>query len=322
MSNILLTCAGRRTSLLRLFQSAARERGARVIAADNNALAPTLYLADKGFKLPRVASSEYIGELLKLTERENVSLIVPTIDTELRVMAENAELFATRGCTSLISAPGLIHVTSDKWLTARAAIEAGIRTPRSWLPESVDKRDLPERIFLKPRDGSASQHAYAVSKAQLHEVLPLVPNPIIQEELGGQEMTVDALLDLGGRPIHYVPRKRIRTLAGESIEGVTIEDDSLRAWLAGVLEFVSALGGRGPITLQAFLTEDGPVLTEINARFGGGFPLTYAAGGHYPEWILRNLGGEALQSCFGSYKAGLYMTRYSVEHFTDEPLWT
>jgi carbamoyl-phosphate synthase large subunit len=321
-SSVLLTCAGRRGSLLKLFQAAAHGRGSSLLAADFSPLAPTLYLADKGFGLPRVLSADYIPHLLALVQQERVNLIVPTIDTELLVLSRNIELFAANACVALVSSPRLIEVTTDKWLTALACGKAGIRVPRSWLPCEVDSHQLPERLFLKPRDGSASQHIYAASRERLAETLLLVPNAIIQEHLEGFEITIDALLDLQGHPIHYVPRRRIRTLGGESIEGVTIEDVELRPWILTVLEFVSRLGGRGPITLQAFLTQDGPVLTEINARFGGGFPLTHAAGGHYPEWILRNLHGEALRPCFGEYKAGLYMTRYSVEHFTEALLWS
>jgi len=318
---VLLTCAGRRTSLLKGFLVAAHARGGRALAADNGALAPTLYLADEGLQLPRVLEAGYIDALLGLVRRQRVTLLVPTIDTELAVLAENADRLKDAGCVALISSR-MIEVTSDKWLTATECERAGIRAPRSWLPEQIEKADLPERLFLKPRDGSASQHAHPVHRGDLDRVLPLVPNPILQERLEGQEITIDALLDLDGRPIHCVPRKRIRTLGGESIEGVTMDDGELRGWIVRVLAFASLLGGRGPIALQAFLTADGPVLTEINARFGGGFPLTQAAGGHYPEWILRSLEGKALEPCFGQYTAGLYMTRYYVEHFTQEPLWS
>jgi carbamoyl-phosphate synthase large subunit len=306
---------------LSLFLAAARTYGGRVLAADNNPLAPSLYLADSGVSLPRVVSPDYRSRLLRLVEQERVQLVVPTIDTELAVLSASAELLRDKGSTALVSSPNLIHITRDKWLTFRSCADAGILMPRSWLPSEVDLGDLPQQLFIKPRDGSASLNTYSVRRERLSEVLPLVPNAIIQERLEGDEVTIDALLDLQGRPIHYVPRRRIRTLAGESIEGVTIDDTEIRPWLLSVLDFISGMGGLGPFTIQCFLTPDGPLLTEINARFGGGFPLTHAAGGHYPEWILRNLLGDSLDSSFGEYRRGLYMTRYYVEHFVEKPLW-
>ena len=83
----------------------------------------------------------------------------------------------------------------------------------------------------------------------------MVPDPIVQEVLTGPEITIDALLDLEGRPLHYVPRRRIRTLGGESIQGVTLDHDpALEPWIVRVLERSAEMGAAGPLTLQAFLT--------------------------------------------------------------------
>jgi carbamoyl-phosphate synthase large subunit len=113
----------------------------------------------------------------------------------------------------------------------------------------------------------------------------------------------------------------MRTLAGESIQGVTLSDSPFRDWLMRVLEVITELGGIGPITIQAFLTDPEPTLSEVNARFGGGFPLANAAGGRYPEWIVAMCRGESLAPRLGAYQVGLYMTRANTETFVEEPLW-
>jgi carbamoyl-phosphate synthase large subunit len=319
--NVMITSAGRRTTLLRAFLEAAHRRGGKVFGGDIDALAPALSLADQPIGLRRVRDPEFIPDLLRVVERHGIRLLVPTIDSELMVLAEAAPAFARVGCQALISAPELVRVASDKWETACIFRERGIRVPRSWLPETLEEGRLPDSLFLKPRDGSASQHTYRAERSRLHEVLPRVPHPIIQEEIIAPEVTIDALLDLCGRPIHYVPRLRIRAVGGESIQGVTLADDDLREWILRVLAVVSALGGRGPVTLQAFLTPEGPVFLEINPRFGGGFPLTLAAGGQYPEWLLAMLEGREVPPRLGAYKRNLYMTRSYTEIFTEKPLW-
>ncbi len=215
-----------------------------------------------------------------------------------------------------------VHLAADKWATVQTYAAHGFRTPPSWLPANQNDAALPERLFVKPRAGSAGRDAYRVHRDHLAPVLSLVQAPIIQQEIQAPEITVDVLLDFDGALIHYVPRRRIRTQAGESIQSVTLPDDTLRPWLVEVLAVSAALGARGPLTLQAFLTEDGPMLLEINPRFGGGYPLTLAAGGHYPAWILRMLHGQAIAPRLGAYTTGLYMTRYYVEHFTEQPLWS
>lgn len=319
--NVLITSVGRRTSLLKAFQEAVHRRGGKVLAGDVDGLAPALYLADGAVRLPRVMDPRYVWELRELVDRHRIRLIVPTIDTELPVLAAAADDFADQGCVVLVSAPELVKVSGDKWITVQEFGARGIRVPKSWLPEQVETQALPKRLFVKPRAGSASRDAQAVDRSHLAFALSRVPNAIIQEEITAPEFTVDALLDLNGRLIHYVPRLRLRTLGGESIQGVTVPDTDLRTWLTQVLAVVADLGGRGPITLQAFLTPGSPTLSEINPRFGGGFPLTYAAGGLYPEWILQMLEGQMAAPRLGEYKVNLYMTRYYVEIFTEYPIW-
>ena len=111
-------------------------------------------------------------------------------------------------------------------------------------------------------------------------------------------------------------------MGGESVQGVTLEHDpDLEAWIERVLVLSSSFGAAGPLTIQAFLTPDGPVLSEINPRFGGGYPLALAAGGTYPEWLLEMVDGRAVAPRLGQYEAGLFMTRYYVEVFTRTPKW-
>ena len=319
--NILLTSAGRRTSLVLAFQEAARPSGARVLAADLDPLAPACALADGAFRVPRVTEGSYVSALLRLVREHDVGLIVPTIDTELPILAEHGEAFQAEGALVVVSKPGFVALCRDKWNTFQAFQAKGIAVPASWLPGPKEPPALPEQLFLKPRDGSASAHAYACDRQDLARLLPLVPNPIIQERLDGTEITIDALLDFQGHPIHYVPRERIRTLGGESIQGVTLDLPEVDAWVERVLEICARLGAQGPITMQAFLTGQGPVLTEINPRFGGGFPLALAAGGDYPSWIMALQRGETLQPSLGQYRRGLYMTRYYTEIFMESLPW-
>ncbi len=319
--NVLITSAGRRVSLVQAFARAARARGGLVLAGDASGLAPALYLADRAFQLPSVGAEGYVPHLLALVREHDIGLIVPTIDPELAVLAANVQAFADLGCTALVSGLTFVELSGDKWLTHEAFAARGVAVPRSWKADEVAGAELPSKLFIKPRNGSASRDTHHASPETLAGILARVPNAIVQEELEGPEITIDALLDLQGTLLHYVPRVRIRTLAGESIQGVTISDEDLKDWLGGLLKVAAELGASGPITLQAFLTARGPVLIEVNPRFGGGFPLAYAAGGHYPEWLLALLHGERVEPRVGKYQKGLYMTRYNVEYFTTEPLW-
>jgi Carbamoylphosphate synthase large subunit (split gene in MJ) len=320
--NVLVTAAGRRTSLVRAFTEEAHKRGGRVFAGDVDPLAPALYFADEALKTRRTDDPAYVADLLEGVERHAIGLVIPTIDTELPVLAGSQAQFAAHGCRVAVSAEPFVAITLDKHQTGVTFGATGIHVPVSWLPPFGRVDDLPPRVFVKPRQGSASQNIYEVAREELESVLRLVPNPIVQEVLSGPEITIDALLDFQGQPIHYVPRRRIRTLAGESVQGVTLDHNpAIEDWIEHVLEQCSALGAAGPLNLQAFLTPDGPTLSEINPRFGGGFPLGLAAGGAYPAWLLDMAEGRRVLPRLREYEAGLYMTRYHVEHFTRQPMW-
>lgn len=314
---VLISSAGRRTSLVEAFRKAVSPYNGIVVAADADPLAPGLIIADESEVVPRVDSSAFGETLLDICLRHEIDLVVPTIDTELGLLAQLAGRFRRRGIVVLISEPDLIEIAADKRLTQDYFGRLGIRTPASWDPRDLNNEALPERLFVKPNRGSASISTFPVAKANLSGILSLVPDPIIQEQIDATELSVDALLDLEGRVIHLVPRVRIKTVGGESVQGVTMPDEPIREWLLAVLEAVSSKGGRGPMTIQLFLTPGEPTLVEVNPRFGGGFPLALQAGGDYPAWLLEMVEGRTVAARLGRYKKGLFMTRALTEVFVD-----
>ena len=315
--NVLLTIAGRRTSLLQYFRACVHERDGRVWAGDLDPLAPTLQIADEAVVLPPIEEDAYIPTLLDLVQEHKIDLLVPLIDPELQPLAAARDAFAEAGCRALVSDSSLLDVVLDKWRTVQHFSEQGLRTPASWLPGLSVSEAWPDPVFVKPRHGSASTSARRVGRDDASPVLASTDEPIVQEVMDAPEITVDALFDGEGTLLHYVPRRRVRTMAGESIQGRTLPNSEVGAWLRPVLREVGRLGARGPLTLQAFLTEPEPTLSEINARFGGGFPLAHAAGGRYPDWIVQMCAGESVEPRLGAYEADLCMTRAYAEWFVE-----
>lgn len=320
--NVFIIAAGRRASLVRAFAEEVHKRGGRLCAGDVDGLAPALEFADVAIRTLRTDEPGYLRDLLETVSRHQIALIIPTIDADLPILAGATADFLERGCRVAVSGPDFVATTLDKHRTGIVFGGAGIHVPWTWLPRLESMDLLPPDVFVKPRAGSASQDAFQVSRKDLSQLLAIRADPVVQEVLTGPEITIDALLDLGGTPIHYVPRLRIRTLAGESVQGVTINHDpAIEAWIQRLLRICSRLGAVGPLTIQAFLTAAGPVLSEINPRFGGGFPLAMEAGGAYPAWLLDMVAGQTVSPRLGDYEAGLYMTRYHVEHFMRQPRW-
>jgi carbamoyl-phosphate synthase large subunit len=105
----------------------------------------------------------------------------------------------------------------------------------------------------------------------------------------------------------------IESKGGESIKGATIKDWSLIEFGRRVAE---TLGLVGPANVQCFRESDGMhYVTDINTRFGGGFPLPTAAGSGYPELALALARGERPAPRLGEFREGVVMTRF-FSHLT------
>ena len=104
------------------------------------------------------------------------------------------------------------------------------------------------------------------------------------------------------------PRTMIESKGGESIKGMTIKDDELIEHGRRVAETLELVG---PANIQCFREPDGTLpVTDVNPRFGGGFPLPRAAGGRYPELALALANGERPEPRLGEFRAGIRMTRF------------
>src|SRR4030042_1017314 len=158
--NILFTCIGRRVSLLNSFKKAAKELKlkCRFLGTETTELSSALQLCDKKFIVKPVSHENYIKQLLQIIKQNHVKLLVPTIDLDLQILAENREKFAAAGCTVLVSKPQAVKICQDKRKTFEFFVKNGFHTPKTLsTKEALDKKDLRSPCFLKPWDGYASR---------------------------------------------------------------------------------------------------------------------------------------------------------------------
>ncbi len=129
------------------------------------------------------------------------------------------------------------------------------------------------------------------------------------------EYTIDAYYSSGGRLLCLVPRERLEVRDGEISKGIARKNFVYEKLWGSMGHLVGAVGC---ITLQVFAdpeTHDIKGL-EINPRFGGGYPLSDAAGARYAEWLIREyLLGETLQP-FEAWDDGTLMLRYDAAIFS------
>ncbi|MGE5599121.1 MAG: ATP-grasp domain-containing protein [Bacteroidota bacterium] len=310
--NILFTSVGRRVGLIRSFREQASV-GDLMVACDVDPTAPGLYEADRAFLVPPVAAPNYLEALCAGCRRFSISLTVPLIDPELPILANARDRLASIGTDVLVSRPDSVVIARNKLATFSFFKSIGIPTPATapYNP-SNDWSAWEFPVILKPAEGSSGRDVIVCH--DLEELLfhgARLVNGIVQEKLAGDEVTVDILSD-GTGTIHGLGlRKRLKVRAGEVERAVTIRNEAIEGYAESITRHFKPYGA---INVQCFLTADGPVFTEINARFGGGYPLSHKAGANFPRrifsWMRGNMGGKPEIA-----EAGLVMMRHDTEIF-------
>ena len=241
-------------------------------------------------------------------------MLVPTVDLDLKLLAQNKPKFAAMGCRVLVSTPEVVDICQDKRKTCRFLLKNGFDAPVTMSVRAALSRKKPTwPCFLKPWDGYASRgNAVVNNRKELLFFAKRIPNCIVQEFIKGTEHTCDVYVDFGMRVRCIVPRKRIEVRAGEVSKGQVVKHPRIMSEAARLVETLGA--GPGVITLQLFLTEDDEVkFIEVNPRFGGGAPLSIKAGANFPKWILQELLGRTPRIKFDGFKDSLIMLRYDGE---------
>jgi len=314
-SNVLITSAGRRGVLVGLFQKAISmlSPGGCVYAGDlHPKLSSACQLADGAVATPPILDPGYIDFLLEFCEDRSINVVVPTIDTDLRLLAENRQRFLSAGTNVVISDVELVAQCRDKRLTPALFSQYGISSPTP-----VDPLNEPMfPLIAKPIDGSSSNNLHII--AERNELRPEIitdPSLLFFKYLTPDEhdeYTVDMYFDRGGVLKCLIPRLRIATRAGEVSKSKTVRIASID-FLREKFRYVK--GARGCLTGQFFERHhDGKLFgIEVNARFGGGYPLSCESGANFPEWIVREYCLEEQVDYFDEWEDQLTMLRYD-EH--------
>jgi carbamoyl-phosphate synthase large subunit len=316
---VLFTCIGRRVSLLRAFQRAAGRLRLDVsfCGTDTSPLSPALQLCDEAFLVKPTGHPRYIDQLLSIVRRHRVRLLIPTVDLDLRLLAEHKPRFERLGCRVLVSNPEVIDTCQDKRRTFGFLKKHGFDTPVTMsirMALAADRRaELHWPCFLKRWDGSAGKdNAVAYDRSEMQFYARRIPNAMCQEFIDGSEYTCDVYVDLAMQVRCVVPRRRIEVRWGEVSKGQIVKNRRIMGEAGRLAELLGA--GPGVITLQLFLTRSGRIkFTEINPRFGGGAPLSIQAGADFPRWILQELTARRPRIAFDAFQDGLMMLRYDAE---------
>jgi len=299
-------------ALLNAFRRAGAELGVagKLVAADQTSASPAFHAADVGEVTPPVGRVEYIPALLDVVRRHRIGLLVPVTDLDLRSLARQRGKFADAGCIVMCGEEPDVKLCRDKARTNELLPKAGLGAIRT-VPLQEFRTAPFYPCFVKPIRGSGG-----VGTGVIHNDFELRAHVstygellLAQDFVPGQEYTIDVYRDRTGVVRCVVPRQRLAVRAGEVSKGITIKDK-------GLIEATTRLAGLlgtiwGVFCCQCRRTPGGqPRFFEINPRFGGGVPLSIAAGANFPLYLIQEVLGLPITAQVGQFTENLLMLRY------------
>ena len=312
--NILILSAGTRNKVVQYFKKAVGESG-RVIATDCSNLAPAVYDADKFYLVPRITAPDYLDVILDICRKEKIDGTFSLIDPELSLLAKEKEKFLEVGTTPIISPYELVETCFDKYKMYKMLCEMGIPTARCYIKkdgfkEAYEKGEISFPVFVKPVKGSASININKVmSMSEIDVLFDLYDDLMIQEFMDGQEYGADVYIDmLSGKCTSIFIKKKIKMRAGETDKSVSVKIPEL---FELIQKFVEKCGFCGMIDIDIFEINGDFYISEVNPRFGGGYPHAYESGVDMPKQVLENLAGRENENTIGNYREYICMMKYN-----------
>jgi len=314
MPNILFTCAGRRTYLLKYFKKQLGDDG-KVIGADMQLSAPALSAADVKEQVPAVYADDYIDCIIDICKRNKVDAIICLNDLELPILAAYKARFEAIGVLPIVSKQEVIDICFDKYLTAKYVESIGLKTPKTFtnLDEAkaaLSAGNLKFPLVLKPRWGSGSIGIEFVNDMEeLDEVYAMLLKKVkksilatasqgneyilIQQKIDGQEYGMDVMNDFMGNNRGVSVKKKLAMRAGETDKAQTVDNAKIRQIGKTLGENLKHIGN---LDVDVFEKDGEYYVLELNPRFGGGFPFSYEAGVNFPKAIIEWLKGHDIDN--------------------------
>lgn len=312
--NILITSAGTRNKVVQYFKNEFREIG-KVIATDMNDLAPAIYEADNYYLVPRIDTPNYIDKLLGICKKEKIDCLFALIDPELSLIAKNKDKFLEIGVKPLISNYDAVELAFDKYEMFKYLNSNGYKCAKSYIDKAEFYKDLESGkisfpVFVKPYKGSASININKVSsKEEINTLFDVYDDLLIQEFLDGQEIGADVYVDpISKKVVSIFTKEKIKMRAGETDKARSFKDEKL---FDLITDLVEKIGYEYMIDMDIFKVGNDYYISEINPRFGGGYPHAYECGVNFPRLIINSMNGNKNKNEIGNYEENIYMMKYN-----------
>lgn len=186
----------------------------------------------QGFIVPPSSHKDYIDFMIRLINKLDIQVFIPTVDSEILRIADNRErIEADTNAKVFVGGYKSVRVCDDKLRTVSFLRKNGFRFPDTSLAIESEASLLLERVgfplILKPRTGGGSRHV-----RKIHNMTEF------EECMGNEDQILQEWLDPSG---------------GEYTSGIYIGDD---AEVKGICTFKRILKGGSTVVAERIIRPD------------------------------------------------------------------
>jgi carbamoyl-phosphate synthase large subunit len=285
--------------------------GGQVHAIDVAPWSSACRLADGWAMVPPFSDEHFFDVVVDYCMRHAIRLVIPTHDRELPVYARLRPLFSEMQIHVACSGPQAVSIAADKRTTREFLVRHQLPSPFAYDPSHcTNLHALPFPLVVKPRFGSGSAGVRVAHDAE--ELLfywKRTEQPFVQPLMRGREFTTNFFVNRQQQCVAAVPHWRVETRGGEVSKCVTVREPRLQQIAHQLAELLP--DAFGPMCFQAFIDPDDRVwVIEINARFGGGYPIAHHAGANFIQSLIDHVMGRPADMIGDDWQAGVAMTRW------------
>lgn len=313
--NILILSCGTRNKLICYFKESGNGID-RIIGTDCSTYAPALYETDNHYIVPRMTSPEYLDIILDICQKEKIDAVLPLQENELFLIAAHREKFTNAGVLPIVSEKDTVELCRDKYAFYQHMKQNGLPVLPSCLNLSEFQKhyeagEMNFPVFIKPVRGCGSIGIQKVDNMELLSVLCKYSSDdmLIQQFAEGEEYGVDLYVDMiSHQPVSIFTKKKLRMRAGETEKSVSVKEEKL---FALIRKTAASFSLSGPVDMDVFCVNGDYYISEINPRFGGGYPHAHACSMNFPKLIANNVAGRENTAAIGNYEEGVCMLKYT-----------
>ncbi|WP_057757124.1 ATP-grasp domain-containing protein [Lapidilactobacillus dextrinicus] len=311
MTNILILNAGTRVKLVEYFKALP---DLKVVCTDASLCAPALFSGDRYYQMPYITDPTYVDRVLEVCELEQIDGVLSLIDPAIFLLSQQRQRFEEKRIVFVAPPTPAVDLCFDKRKMYKFCRDHHLPTVPTYSNLADFEHDYQQGkvnfpVFIKPATGSASMKIQKVEQlAELQAALSGQHEMIIQPFMTGTEYGVDAYCDLEtGELIECFVKEKLLMRSGETDKARSADPNPVLPILKAL---VKAADLRGPIDVDFFYEQGEWLISEVNPRFGGGYPFAQACGMNSPKWIVNNVEHQSNQRQTNNYPLNMVLMKY------------